>query len=216
MTIIPKLNSDVQLSLSNPQSGDDQASSGTRRLVKVTHLPEVTLYIKYSPDYPSINPPTFHISSCWLDPKLPKEVNERLLECFTPGFPVVYEWTLFIQDELVDVYGHHQQWQQPEKGEEEQSPQKEQKGATKEEVDGNGVKVETSKVDIGRIFLRSSSLLNDVEEFDSYEKHKEFQQAEHECGICCLTYVGSALCRPCEGCGLIYCKSCLKGYCQVS
>ena len=194
--IVPRLNSNVQLSTVDPQNGS------TGKSIEVTHLPEVTLYVKYPPDYPSKNPPTFHISSCWLDPSLSQLINDRLLQNFTPDYPVVYEWILFLQDELVEMYSQQQK-------------QKVNEGQSSEERNKDGAKVESTQQDPCRIFLRSSSLLNDVEEFDSYQKHREFQESEYECGICCLTLLGSALCRPCEMCGLLYCKDCLKGYCQV-
>lgn len=200
---MPKLNSDVQISLLDQKLGAGKSEGG--RTVEVAHLPEVTLYVKYPPDYPSRSPPTFHISSCWLDPKLPQQINESLLECFTPDFPVVYEWTLFLQDELVELYSQQQKLSR------ENVKQAQDDKENSDEATGR-----TTRRDPCQIFLRSSSLLNDVEEFDSYQKHREFQQSEHECGICCLILVGSAVCRPCEMCGLLYCKDCLKGYCQVS
>lgn len=200
MKIVPRLSSDVQLSL----SGENGGQSSSERSVQVAHLPEVTLYIKYPSDYPSRSPPTFHISSCWLDANLPQKIKEKLLEFFTPEFPVVYEWVLFLQDELVELYSQQQQLEQAQ-------------SQTKESATTNGAKVDSSNVrDACRIFLRSSSLLNDVEEYDSYQKHREFQESEHECGICCLILTGTGLCGPCEMCGLLYCKDCLKGYCQVS
>ena len=204
--ISPKLNSDVQLhvSLFSEKGGSSPSECSA---VKVTHLPEVTLYIKYPSDYPSRSPPTFHISSCWLDPVLPQKIKDRLLEFFVPDCPVVYEWVLFIQDELVELYSKAQQLGQSLN-----------RAATKEKektVDG-AVDGCLNSEDPCRIFLRSSSLMNDVEEFDSYQKHREFQETEHECGICCLVLTGDGMCGPCERCGLLYCKDCLKGYCQVS
>ena len=197
MKIVPKLNCNVQLSTVDPAQNDS-----TGKFIEVAHLPEVTLYIKYPPNYPSRNPPTFHISSCWLDPSLSKLISEKLLQSFTADCPVVYEWILFLQDELVELYSQQQQ----QKMEQSQGP---------ESGKGEGAKVESSKQDPCRIFLRSSSLLNDMEEFDGYQKHREFQESEHECAICCLMLMGSALCQPCEMCGLLYCRDCLKGYCQV-
>ena len=196
---------DFQNDLGKTNSGDGGRS------VQVTHLPPVTLYVKYPPDYPSRNPPIFHISSTWLDPNFSQQINERLLERFTQDLAVVYEWTLFLQDELVEAYS--QQQIQAKVSLEQTHGQKEMS----KEGDGDGAIAETSKKkDPCQIFLRSSSLLNDIEEFDSYEKHREFQQSEHECGICCLSFMGYGVCRPCEMCGLLYCKDCLKGYCQVN
>ena len=209
---MPKLNSDVQMSLLDLQDGPGKTESGNHgQLVKVNHLPAVTLYIKYPPDYPSRNPPVFHISSIWLDPKFSQQINEKLLERFTQDFPVVYEWTLFLQDELVEVYSQQQMQArvllEQAHGQEETNKEGNSNGATS---------AEPSKKDPCQIFLRSSSLLNDIEEFDVYQKRREFQQSEHECGICCLSYMGSGVCRPCEMCGLLYCRDCLKGYCQVN
>ena len=205
---MPKLNSDVQMSLLDDLGKTNSSDCG--RSVQVTHLPAVTLYIKYPPDYPSRNPPIFHISSIWFDPKFSKQINKQLLERFTQDFSVVYEWTLFLQDELVEAYSQ-QQIQARALLEQAHSQEKINK-----EGDGKGATAELSKKDPCQIFLRSSSLLNDIEEFDSYQKHREFQQSEHECGICCLTFMGSGVCRPCEMCGLLYCKDCLKEYCQVN
>ena len=197
MKIAPRLNSNVQLSTVDAQNGS------TGKSIEVAHLPEVTLYIKYPPDCPSRNPPTFHVSSCWLDPSLSQCINEKLLQSFTPDYPIVYEWIMFLQDELVELYSQQQEQKMDES-----------QGAEGDESDGAMVE-SSQQTHPCRIFLRSSSLLNDVEEFDSYQKHREFQESEHECAICCLTLAGSAVCRPCEMCGLLYCKDCLKGYCQV-
>ena len=208
---MPKLNSSVQMSLVDLQNDLGKTNSGDRgRSVQVTHLPAVTLYVKYPPDYPSRNPPVFHISSVWFDPKFSQQINKQLLERFSQDFPVVYEWTLFLQDELVEAYSHQQMRARVllEQAHDHEEMNK--------EGDGNDATAEPSMKDPCQIFLRSSSLLNDIEEFDSYQKHMEFQQSEHECGICCLSFTGSGVCRPCEMCGLLYCKDCLKGYCQVN
>lgn len=199
------------MSLLDLQNDLGKTNSGDRgRSVQVTHLPAVTLYVKYLPGYPSRNPPIFHISSIWLDPKFSEQINEQLLERFMPDFPVVYEWALFLQDELVETYS--QQQMQARVFLEQAHSQEE----IKKEEDSDGATAEPSKKDPCQIFLRSSSLLNEIEEFDSYQKHREFQQSEHVCGICCLSSMGSGVCSPCEMCGLLYCKDCLKGYCQVN
>lgn len=214
MKIEPKLSSDVHISLLDGEDSTCDGSANKSRSVTVTHLPEVTLYINCPPDYPSRSPPTFHLSSCWFDPKFSDGVNERLLQCFSAGLPVVYDWTLFIQDELVEVYS--QQQQQEIKHYSSVGKSQDQK-RMKQEVDStDGAMVQSPTRDLVQIFLRNQSLLSDIEEFDCYQKHREFQMAEHECDICYMTLLGSAMCRPCELCGLMYCKECLMGYCQVS
>ena len=66
-----------------------------------------------------------------------------------------------------------------------------------------------------QIFLRSSSQIDDMEEYDQYEAHKVFLQTKHECGICFMEWSGEQFSEPCQSCKQIFCKQCLLEYCQV-
>ena len=67
-----------------------------------------------------------------------------------------------------------------------------------------------------QIFMRSTSQIHDVEEYDSFEKFREFQSEKQECGVCFNSLLGEMMCQPCGKCSFIYCKECLCSYCQVS
>lgn len=70
----------------------------------VAHLPEVTLYINYPPTYPSHSPPDFHVSARWMDSNMAPPLSDHLKGLFVPGCPVVYEWVMYLQDDLVRNY----------------------------------------------------------------------------------------------------------------
>ena len=74
---------------------------------EVTHLPEVTLYIKCPSSYPSLTPPDCHLSARWMDSKVTPHLVEHLSGMFVPGCPVVYEWVLYLQDEIIQDYNRH-------------------------------------------------------------------------------------------------------------
>ena len=70
----------------------------------VTHLPDVTLYVSYPPSYPSHSLPDFHISASWMDTSVVPLLSDHLKGLFVPGCPVVYEWIVYLQDNLVQDY----------------------------------------------------------------------------------------------------------------
>ena len=113
-------------------------------------------------------------------------------ELFNPGWPVVYDWILYITNDLLKDYCNIE-----------------------------GTDIDTQPVQtrhINQIFVRSISEFNDVEEHDQYENHKRFLTDKHECGICTELKYGEQFCDPCKECdgpGL-YCKSCISEYCQVN
>lgn len=76
--------------------------------VEVAHLAEISLYIKYSPSYPSHSPPDFHLSACWMEPQAMSSVLEHMQGMFVPQCLVVYDWIMYLQDDVVQDYIHHQ------------------------------------------------------------------------------------------------------------
>ena len=177
------------------------------------HLPSVTLYIHYPDNYPSQLCPIFHLSARWLDQKHVAPLGEKLKALFTPGWPVVFEWTNYIATELVSDYckvqinslstdirtaatnssAPHTQQQKPSSA--------------------DHLVTECSH----QLFIRSLSQCNDLMEHDQYEQHQLFLHESHECAICCERKQGAEFCEACQGCkgeGL-YCKDCVAHYCQV-
>ena len=74
---------------------------------EVTHISEVTLYVKYPTCYPSHSPPDLHLSARWMDNKIAPLLVGHLREVFVPGCPVVYEWVMYLQDNMLQEYSHH-------------------------------------------------------------------------------------------------------------
>lgn len=102
--VTPRVDGKVVL---RPVQPTKDAPARTPPQKEVTHLPEVTLYVKYPPSYPSHAPPECHLSARWMDTKVTPFLSERLRGMFVSGCPVVYEWIMYLQDEMVADYGHH-------------------------------------------------------------------------------------------------------------
>ena len=167
-------------------------SSAPPKSTYVSHLPPVTLYICYHDNYPSHEPPRFHLTARWLHHRHIPMLSDKLRTRFVPGWPVVFDWMSYITDELVQDYCNLQY--------------------------GDEKPPHQSIENAPRMFLRSISQFNDVEEHDGYEQHKEFLSEKHECEICCESRAGTQFaerCRECKGTGL-YCIPCITEYCKVN
>lgn len=66
------------------------------------------------------------------------------------------------------------------------------------------------------MFVRSASVMADMEEFDKYQKHKQFLDSSHLCDICAGEKKGLAFPEASLLCGHLFCTSCLAEYAQVS
>ena len=159
--------------------------------VRVTHLPNLTLYVRYPDDYPSSSCPVFHLSARWLGSNQSHmaSLRENLEALYTPGWPVVFEWISYLSNELAGEYCRLQQ-------------------------------VAAEANDVGassKLFVRSVSQGADIVAHDEYQRHHVFLQETHECAICCELKQGklfSERCQSCEEEGLC-CRDCLAHYCQV-
>lgn len=167
-----------------------EAPPSNYQSTSVSHLPAVTLYVRYHDGYPSHSAPHFHLSSRWLNHKYLEPLNSKMKEQFTPGWPVVYDWITYIAGDLLKDYCS---------------------------IQTSEVSQPINARHVNQIFVRSISEFNDVEEHDQYENHKKFMTTKHECGICIEFKYGEQFCPPCKDCdgpGL-FCKACLVEYCQV-
>lgn len=66
------------------------------------------------------------------------------------------------------------------------------------------------------MFVRSASVMADMEEFDKYQKHKQFLEDSHLCDICAEERKGAAFPEASLLCGHLFCADCLSEYAQVS
>lgn len=57
--------------------------------------------------------------------------------------------------------------------------------------------------------------MDDMEEYDRFEAHKVFLEEMHICEVCFMEVPGRAFSEPCPACGKLYCKDCIREYCQV-
>ena len=158
----------------------------------VTHLPPVTLYVRYHDDYPSGDCPHFHLSARWLSERRARSIGEKLRLLFTPGWPVVYNWIAYISNDLISEL-------------------------EEEEGGGSGTK-EEPPTSTGHLFVRSISEFNDVEEYDRYLNHKLFLTEKHSCSVCFEEKYGDQFVSKCEECkdeNALFCKNCVREHCQV-
>ena len=169
----------------------------------VTHLPPLSLFIRYHSAYPSRGPPVLHLSARWVDSEMCRFATETMQGMFTADCPVVFDWINYLKNEFLSTYVEWKQSQEGDKGEREknfQPPFPQQPPATKHPC---------------QMFLRSTSQFNDIEAFNEFECHREFLRSEHECSICFLQVPGEQFSEPCSQCGQTFCSQCLLSYCQV-
>ena len=164
---------------------------------EIEYFPPVSVHIRYPPNYPSSDPPEFNLTSRWLDPLYLDTVATKLHEMFVPGHTVVYDWLCFLQDNLVELYAESQQTFVSTMN---QPPQLDTTPATQHRL---------------QIFVRSISIMTDVEEYNEFENHKEFLQSKHECSLCLCELPGSAFPEVKLDCKHIFCAECLSSHVKV-
>ena len=169
----------------------------------VNHLPPVTLFIRYPTNYPSNAPPDFNLASRWLDSLYLDIIAMKLHEMFIPGCTVVYDWVCFIQENLVELYSASQQKTLPslvpEIGPTEGQPQ-------------DAVAIQKHPL---QIFVRSSSIMTDVEEYNEFENHNTFLQNKHNCPLCLCEQLGSEFPEVKLDCGHLFCTECILSHIKV-
>lgn len=157
MKVEPKLDSEVELVLlpndipslrhlmnatslscspSSPTTEDSRLPERVPRTTSVTHLPPLSLFVRYHAAYPSRTPPTLHLSARWLDSKLLHFAVERMKQMFSAECPIVFDWINYLQDEFLLEYIEQQKTQ----GEREEEGRGE--GERGEEEGGRKMKLE--------------------------------------------------------------------------
>lgn len=120
---------------------------------------------------------------------------------FTPGDEFVYKAVEYLRSEFLEFYlnlqSHHHTFLL------------------------EGANIATKKPDDRDssptvMFVRSASVMADMEEFDKYQKHKQFLDSSHLCDICTEEKKGLAFPEASLLCGHLFCTSCLAEYAQVS
>lgn len=169
----------------------------------VDHLPPVTLFIRYPTNYPSSAPPDFNLASRWVDSLYLDVIAVKLHEMFIPGCTIVYDWVCFIQENLVEMYASSQQnslsSHLPKTNPAENQPQ----GAT---AVGNHPL---------QIFVRSLSVMTDVEEYNEFENHNAFLQSKHNCPLCFCEHLGTEFPEVKLDCGHLFCTECISSHIKV-
>ena len=179
------------LNIAKPTAATQQYSS------LVDHLPPVTLFIRYPTDYPSSAPPDFNLVSRWLDSLYLDVVAMKLHEMFVPGCTIVYDWVCFIQENLIEMYAFSQQKSIPS------SPP--EANPTISQPQDAGL---TEKHPL-QIFVRSSSIMTDVEEYNEFESHNAFLQSKHHCPLCFCEQLGTEFPEVKLECGHLFCTECI-------
>ena len=202
--------SSVSLPNATPLLTATSMSMQSLKCAQVTHLPPITLYVRYHNQYPSNRHPHCHISGRWLDKVTSDVITSKLYDMFIPGWPIVYDWVTYILSNVVEDYCMLQQTSI-------RSDMMTSRVGLEEEGSKNEEVTQTVARHCNQVFARSISEFNDVEEHDHYELFKAFQLNKHECCICCDVKIGDAFCDPCVGCegSGLFCKACVAKYAQV-
>ena len=74
------------------------------RLSNVTHLPPLSLFVRYLPSYPSHTPPILHLSARWLDNRVAGFAVGHMHQMFTPECPVIFDCINYLQNEFIAEY----------------------------------------------------------------------------------------------------------------
>ena len=169
----------------------------------VDYLPPVTLFIRYPKNYPSSVPPDFNLTTRWLDSLYLDIIAAKLHDMFVPGCTIVYDWVCFIQENLVEMYASSQLKSLPSSLPEVNSQGNQLQGA-----------VATEKHPL-QIFVRSSSIMTDVEEYNEFENHNTFLQSKHSCPLCFCEHLGTEFPEVKLDCGHLFCTECLSSHIKV-
>ena len=180
-------------------------SSPRPRVTEVTHLPPLTLYVKYHKYYPSRRCPDFHVSARWMDKKATDAVGSKLREAFVPGegSVVVFDWLAFLHDDVIRECCCF-----PPEG-------------CLGSIGGNsgsqeaGAEEKLSSRHPCQVLLRSGSQMDDMEAYDQLQCLREFQLGRHSCVVCLDELPGTDFVPPCDMCSGLICKDCLLHYCEV-
>ena len=181
-----------------------QASTDGRPCYPITvhHLPPLHLYVAYHDRYPSEKAPYFDLNAQWLDRRFLPTLKEGISKLFTPGCEFVYQAVEYIRSEFLELYLNLQSHQHTFL------------------VGGTNVKelpVEDDRHSFPSVmFVRSASVMADMDEFDKYQKHKQFLEDSHLCDICTEQRKGLAFPEASLLCGHLFCAGCLSEYAQVS
>ena len=169
----------------------------------VDHFPPVTLFIRYPTNYPSSVPPDFNLAARWLDSLYLDIVAVKLHDMFAPGCTVVYDWVCFIQENLVEMYASSQQKSLPSSLPEANTAENQPQDAAA-----------TEKHPL-QIFVRSSSIMTDVEEYNEFENHNTFLQSKHNCPLCFCEHLGTEFPEVKLDCGHLFCTECISAHIKV-
>jgi E3 ubiquitin-protein ligase RNF14 len=198
--LTPLVNEKKKVDAIVPPSFERQASTDGRACypLSVTHLPPLYLYISYHERYPSAKPPFFDLHAKWLDRKSIPKLREKIEKQFTPGCEFVYDLVEYLRAEFLQLYLLVQANEHDFKLDEEcpDGPPQE---------DSNS----------GVMFIRSSSVVNDLEEYDKYKKHEIFMSTKHLCDICTDERKGGSFPETQLPCGHLFCRECLAQYCET-
>lgn len=169
----------------------------------VNHLPPVALYIRYPANYPSSVPPNFKLVSRWLDSLYLDVIASKLHEMFVPGCTIVYDWVCFVQENLVEMYASSQQNSLPSSLLKPNS------------TDNRPQDVALKEKHPLQIFVCSSSIITDAEEYDEFENHNAFLQSKHNCSLCLCEHLGSEFPEVKLNCGHLFCTECMLSHIKV-
>lgn len=162
--------------------------------LEVLSLPPIALSFEFPRDYPSSSPPTFSLTSKWMPHSLLTRVAKRLDALWqeSEGMEIIFSWTSFLKEELVDFLSLASPVDLTcvEEGEEEADPR------------------------CVRDIVDADLLLPAIKENDEVAREKIFASTVFQCNVCFEDDFGSNAIQflPCKH---VFCKECMKDYFTV-
>ncbi|XP_044884602.1 E3 ubiquitin-protein ligase RNF14-like isoform X1 [Mauremys mutica] len=187
----------------------------------ICFLPPLVLNFEFPPDYPSVSPPVFTLSSKWLSLTQLTALCKHLDNLWEEkrGCVVLFAWMQFLKEETLAYLNITSPYElklcHRENGQSRTSV-----FPLNAELDGCGaagaataqeeILDERAVQDVESL----SSLIGEILDFDQAQQKKCFNSKMFLCSICFSEKLGSE-CMYFMECRHIYCKSCLKDYFEI-
>eukprot|EP01132_Coremiostelium_polycephalum_P003693 gene3693-4602_t len=188
----------------------NDVEKNTRYLIK--YLPDITLELKLSPDYPESSSPKIYISSCWLTNRQMKKILKELNSMWEPGESVIYRYITWIKEEMMLFLGINEY----QILHSETMNDHEEYGEEEEEGEGEGEKeINYFWEQLQDNWTSLESVLPYLLEYNEKKIEIEFRKESHTCPICDCEYQGSEF-NLFRKCNHFICNDCSRQMFKVN
>lgn len=190
-------------------------SGGAGGGFRVSHLPPIDLHLRFSPHYPSAQPPEVEVGALWLRPRQARQLRVQLLKLWEeqgPGAPIAFVWHDWLQTSALEWMGVGGSLSLGLEAAPSGSEGMEE-GRLSEHNDVEDALKEGGEGEKGPMGLDPETLLLRLLRYDAARRLQVFQRSQHTCGVCYEDKPGTAFARG--ECGHAFCIDCLRQQVRV-